>query len=92
MLLIEKIARKLATWKTLMLNKIERLILIKTVLLAIAVHHIVSLDLPSRVVAYINSRMLISMAWIPGSKSRSLPGGLAVCKPLNLGRARNPQP
>uniref|UniRef100_A0ACD5VKS7 Uncharacterized protein n=1 Tax=Avena sativa TaxID=4498 RepID=A0ACD5VKS7_AVESA len=44
--LLDTLARRLATWQTLMLTPGGRLILVKTVLSAITVYYMLSLDLP----------------------------------------------
>jgi hypothetical protein len=87
LLLIEKIARKLATWKALLLTQSGRLILIKSVLTAIAVYHILSLDLPPWVLDCIN-KICRSFFWHGSKEARGgqcLVAWNQVCKPLNLG-------
>jgi hypothetical protein len=52
--LLDKLARRLATWRTALLTESGRLILISSVLMMISVYHMLSLDLPAWVLKTIN--------------------------------------
>jgi hypothetical protein len=85
--LIGKIARKLATWRTLLLTQSGRLILVKSVLSAMAIYHMLSMDLPTWVLKCIDKicRPFFWHGTDDAEGGHCLVAWKQVCTPVSIG-------